>query len=151
VRGLMDPADKVKLNKNNVVFGTCVTAGITAEKVVVVENTAWELEKGSIVYITFENVNTAENPTLKVNCKDAKPINFKTSLPYLLSNKLYGFIYDGTSYCLIEEFQNVEGQLQSYQLSSADSASTSAGRVGAEIFNSNTNAAIGKYAHAEGY
>ena len=53
-------------------YGECTTASNTAAKVV--DMTGFVLVSGITIHVKFTNSNTAENPTLNVNSKGAKPI-----------------------------------------------------------------------------
>ena len=82
-------------------YGTCETAAATAAKTVTLSNYA--LVTGGIVTVKFTNTNTAANPTLNINSKGAKAIQYNGSATFtagILSGAVT-FIYDGTAYQII--------------------------------------------------
>lgn len=95
---------KDKADVTNIAYGTCTTAGSTAEKVITVEdNDNWQLKKGAIIVAKFSNNNTASNVTINVNGTGAKSIWYGTSVYTGSSaaicgqaNRYYTFMYDGT-------------------------------------------------------
>ena len=83
-------------------YGTCSTAAATAAKVVSL--TGFTLATGAKVSVKFTVANTASSPTLNVNNTGAKPIYHMGSAiasRYLLANRIYTFIYDGTNFELV--------------------------------------------------
>ena len=93
--------------------GTCSTSGGTAIKDVDCSE-AFVLEKGVIIFVTFDNLNSAAvaDLQLRVNSNeltDAKPIKFllnadnPAQLPavgYIKANQTYMFHYDGTNWII---------------------------------------------------
>lgn len=96
-------------SKNVVRYGVCdSTSG--NDKVVTLSGTSgFTLETGSTVYVKFTYGNTKANPTLNVNSTGAKTIAHYgvttevAALP-LKPGHVYGFVYDGTNYELIGEY-----------------------------------------------
>ena len=83
-------------------YGTCSTAAATAAKVVSL--TGFTLATGAKVSVKFTVANTASLPTLNVNNTGAKPIYHMGGAitpRYLMANKIYTFIYDGTNFELV--------------------------------------------------
>lgn len=96
-------------SKNVVRYGVCdSTSG--NDKVVTLSGTSgFTLETGSTVYVKFTYGNTKANPTLNVNSTGAKTIAHYgvttevAALP-LKPGHVYGFVYDGSNYELIGEY-----------------------------------------------
>jgi len=96
-------------SKNVVRYGVCdSTSG--NDKVVTLSGTSgFTLEAGSTVYVKFTYGNTKANPTLNVNSTGAKTIAHYgvttevAALP-LKPGHVYGFVYDGSNYELIGEY-----------------------------------------------
>ena len=83
-------------------YGTCSTAAETAAKVVSLPGFA--LATGAEVTVSFTVTNTAANPTLNVNSTGAKGIRYKNAaVPsgYIVANKTYRFVYDGTYWQIV--------------------------------------------------
>ncbi len=83
-------------------YGTCDTVASTAAKTVSLSN--YSLVTGSRIVVKFTVTNTAANPTLNVNNTGAKPIVYRgsaISAGYLAANRVYEFVYDGTSWNLM--------------------------------------------------
>lgn len=83
-------------------FGTCSTAAGTAAKVVAL--TGFVLATGAEITVKFSATNTAANPTLNVNSTGAKAIRYKNAaVPsgYIVANKTYRFVYDGTYWQIV--------------------------------------------------
>ena len=83
-------------------YGTCSTAAATMEKTVAC--TSFILATGARIVVKFTVTNTAANPTLNVNSTGAKAIQYSgaaISAGYLVANRTYEFVYDGTNYQLI--------------------------------------------------
>lgn len=107
---LVTTGEKYTWNRR-VYYGTCTTAGGTADKVADLEGSeAFTLETGSIVMIKMTNVNTASNPTLNVESTGAKSImRYGTTAASTSANTSWNaggavtFVYDGT-YWLIADF-----------------------------------------------
>lgn len=90
---------------NVVHYGTCSTAAATAAKDVFLSN--FVLVTGSRVVVKFTVTNTAANPTLNVNGTGAKAIYYRgasISAGYLSANRTIEFIYNGTQYEAIGDF-----------------------------------------------
>lgn len=80
-------------------FATCETAGSLAQKEITLGN--GDLFGGKPLYLTFANVNSAENPTLAVNGGEAKPILWQGMPPEvgaLAKGQVYHLIYSGTAW-----------------------------------------------------
>lgn len=85
-------------------YGTCSTAAATAAKVVTLAN--FVLVTGSRIAVKFTVTNSAASPTLNVNNTGAKPIfynNAAITASYLVANRVYEFIFDGTNYVMVGE------------------------------------------------
>ncbi|MGE9999750.1 hypothetical protein [Desulfovibrio sp. SGI.133] len=83
-------------------YGTCSTAAGTAAKVVSIPGFA--LATGAEVTVRFTVTNTASSPTLNVNSTGAKGIRYKNAaVPsgYIVANKTYRFVYDGTYWQIV--------------------------------------------------
>ena len=82
-------------------YGTCSTAADTAAKVVAC--TGYKLVTGSRIMVKFTVTNTNASPTLNVNSTGAKAIKWN-NLAYknLVANRVYEFVYDGSSYILTD-------------------------------------------------
>ena len=121
-------------------YGTCSTAAATAAKVVSL--TGFTLTTGAKVSVKFTVTNTASSPTLNVNNTGAKPIyhmGHAISSEYLLANRIYTFIYDGTNFELVGNGNHVvAGKLPGSTLGVAATAEGSG------------TTASGDYSHAEG-
>lgn len=76
-------------------YGTCATAAATAEKVVTIEDAAWELRVGSIIGVYFSNTNTAGSETapvkLNVNNTGAKQIYYNNAAYISTSSSICGY------------------------------------------------------------
>ena len=86
-------------------YGTCSTAAATAAKTVSL--TGFSLVTGARVLVKFTVTNTAANPTLNVNSTGAKAIMYRgsaISAGYLAANRVYEFVYDGTDYEFIGDY-----------------------------------------------
>lgn len=87
-------------------YGTCSTAAGTAAKAVTANVKTFSLEAGAIVAVKFSYTNTAASPTLNVNSTGAKAIYYRGSAvpaKYLLANKVYEFIYNGTQWDMLTD------------------------------------------------
>lgn len=85
-------------------YGTCVTAGSVAAKVV--SCSEFSLTEGATVLVKFSYENSASSPTLNVNSTGAKSIYYKgstlsSSLYYWGDGNIVEFYYDGTYWNLI--------------------------------------------------
>ncbi|MDY2667146.1 hypothetical protein [Desulfovibrio sp.] len=83
-------------------YGTCSTAAGTAAKVVALSG--FVLATGAEITVKFSATNTAANPTLNVNSTGAKGIRYKNAaVPsgYIVANKTYRFVYDGTYWQIV--------------------------------------------------
>ena len=86
-------------------YGTCSTEAGTAAKVVSLPN--FTLTTGSRVVVKFTVTNTAANPTLNVNNTGAKEVYYRNaaiSAGYLSANRTIEFVYNGTQYEAIGDF-----------------------------------------------
>ena len=84
----------------------CATAGNTAAKTIDVSYGTYTLQTGGEISVTFDNANTADNPTLNVNSTGAKAIYYNGSaIPahYLQANHCYTLRYDGTNWNIVGE------------------------------------------------
>ena len=96
--------------------GTCITPGSTAIKEVSCDTfNNSDLKKGAVIYVTFDNTNTAlvSNLQLNVNDTGAKSIkkfynaslNLLNNPAELFANETYIFQYDGTNWvCMTSDF-----------------------------------------------
>ena len=83
-------------------YGACSTAAGTAAKVVSIPG--FVLDTGAEVTVRFTVTNKAANPTLNVNNTGDKAIQYRNaaiSAGYLVANRTYRFVYDGSSYELV--------------------------------------------------
>ena len=83
-------------------FGTCSTAAGTAAKTVALSG--FVLATGAEITVKFSATNTASSPTLNVNNTGAKAIRYKNAaVPsgYIVANKTYQLIYDGTYWQIV--------------------------------------------------
>ena len=83
-------------------YGSCSTDAATVEKVVACTNYA--LKTGGRITVKFTVTNTAANPTLNVNSTGAKAIYYRGTAigtGYLVANRTYEFVYNGTQYELV--------------------------------------------------
>lgn len=86
-------------------YGTCSTAAGTAAKEV--SCSGFKLVTGANIFIKFTVTNTASNPTLNVNGTGAKAVyynNVAISAGQLKVNRILHFIYNGTQYEFVGEF-----------------------------------------------
>ena len=95
--------ENIEIPSGKVAYGTCSTEAATAEKTVVVEDTNWELEVGSMVAVKFSVSNSASNVTINVNGTGAYPIwasaaeYTSTSTNYTgYANRTYTYMFNGT-------------------------------------------------------
>lgn len=93
-------------------YGECTTASNTAAKVV--DMTGFVLVKGVTITVKFTNSNTAENPTLNVNSKGAKPIMRygttnagTTEYTSWKAGNIISLTYDGTNW-IINDFLGID-------------------------------------------
>lgn len=87
-------------------YALCSTAGDTAAKTASITAGTFSLGTGSIVNVKFENINSANSPTLNINSTGAKNIfsngaQITTGTNKWLLKGLCTFIYDGTQYHLV--------------------------------------------------
>lgn len=83
-------------------YGACSTAAGTAAKTVTLSG--FVLATGAEITVKFSATNTAANPTLNVNSTGAKGIRYKNAaVPsgYIVANKTYRFVYDGTYWQIV--------------------------------------------------
>lgn len=89
--------------KSKQYYGTCTTAGGTANKVVTCEG--FVLEVGVEIEVLFSNFNTVSEITLNVNNTGAKGVFFNHGLGAMrhaiASNSICKFRYDGTNYMVV--------------------------------------------------
>jgi hypothetical protein len=100
---------------NIVHYGTCSTAAATAAKTVAISG--FVLEVGATATVKFSYTNTAENPTLNVNSTGAKPIYYNGAAivtSYLVANRVYTFVYDGTNYLVVGDIDTVDNRTIKY-------------------------------------
>lgn len=101
---------------NIVHYGTCSTAAATVAKTVAVSG--FVLEVGATATVKFSYSNTASNPTLNVNSTGAKPIYYNgvaITSSYLVANRVYTFVYDGTNYLVVGDIDtNTNSQSTKY-------------------------------------
>lgn len=99
-----------EFGNSKIFYGGCDTAAGTAAKASTIDGfTGKDLENGVVVYITFDNTNSAANPTLNISDTGAKPIkcvirNELTGLPeanYLIAGQTYRFVYDGENWVTV--------------------------------------------------
>ena len=111
--------------------GTCST--YTGEAAKVVNCSGYTLAKGDIIYVTFDDTNSALSPTLNVNNTGAKSIRAivngeLTTLPNrnaIYANEALQFQYDGT-YWVLMNIDTAPGTLNTtstYSLSTSSSES----------------------------
>ena len=106
-------ATKFPRNIGKIYYGTCDTAGGTADKIVTCSN--FVLETGAVIFVQFTNKNTASPTNLSMrinssNSADNRPIRYyhndevnPSYLPaagYIGQNQTYRFHYDGTNYIM---------------------------------------------------
>ena len=76
--GLGTVANKVK---NLIAIGTCSTEAATAAKeITITGNANWALKTGAMIVVTFDETNTANNPTFNVNNTGAKSVFLNTGV-----------------------------------------------------------------------
>lgn len=107
-------------------YATSGTAAGTAAKVAItVTSSEFVLEKGSIVFVKFTYANTASSPTLAVDNAAAKTITNAAGYDWV-ANEIVGFVYNGTSYEIIDHGKATTTYYGVTKLSSAtNSTSTS--------------------------
>lgn len=113
-----------QLNGANIYYGTCATAaGTSAKAVTCPAFSSSALTTGTIVYVTFNNTNSAAvaGLTLSVNGTTAKPIKYQynasasSALPavgYIVANQTYAFSYDGTNWVTRDIHYNTNDNTQ---------------------------------------
>lgn len=89
-------------------FGVCSTGGGTVAKVVTVTPPITGLTTGMLIYVKFDNTNTASNPTLNVNGTGAYAIKrYGTTAPSTSSasswnaGSVCALVYDGTYWQMV--------------------------------------------------
>lgn len=88
--------------------GNCTDAAATAAKTVTIGN--FKLYTGAWVVVKFSNTNSAAvaSLTLNVDSTGAKPIKYRnanlSSAGLLIANRYTYFIYDGTNYQIVGDF-----------------------------------------------
>lgn len=91
-------------------YGTCSTAAATAAKVVAC--TGFTLATGATIKVRFTVTNTAASITLNVNNTGAKNIRYRnadittSTAGYFAANRTYEFVYDGTYYQVVGDFDS---------------------------------------------
>lgn len=107
---------------NIVHYGTCSTAAATAAKTVSVSG--FVLEVGAMATVKFSYTNSATRPTLNVNSTGAKPIYYNgaaITAAYLVANRVYTFVYDGTNYLVVGDIDtNSDSQSIKYHTTAAN-------------------------------
>ena len=106
--------NSLKLGSGTYVFttpyATCGTAAAEAAKVAATTpGSNFSLETGARITVKFTVTNTASSPTLNVNSTGAKPIYYRgqpISASYLMANRTYEFIYNGTQYELVGDLDS---------------------------------------------
>ena len=104
-------------NTPKIAFGTCATAAATAEKVVTIDNPAWNLQVGDIIGVKFTNSNTASTVKLNVNGTGAIQLAYNTTRPFTgadnwitgYANRTIFYQYDGTYWYWITAGYNQNG------------------------------------------
>ena len=139
---------------NIIHYGTCSTAAATAAKVVSLPG--FTLATGAKVSVKFTVANAVSSPTLNVNNTGAKPIYHMGSAiasRYLLANRIYTFIYDGTNFELVDNGSHViAGKAPGSTLglaATAEGLGTVASEEASHAEGSETRAS-GEASHAEG-
>ncbi len=89
-------------------YGVCSTAQGTAAKTVTVSPALEALEEGELIFVKFNNSNTASNPTLNVNGLGAKTIRrYGTTSPSTSAasswnaGSVVALVYDGTTWQMV--------------------------------------------------
>ena len=80
-------------------YSVCSTAAATANKTVTASN--FKLVTGAHIFVRFSYTNTASSPTLNVNGTGAKSIKYNNNTitaGYLISNKIFEFVYTGSAW-----------------------------------------------------
>lgn len=103
----------------SLLYGTCNTAANTADKVVTLA--AFDtLATGITVYVSFDNANTAANPTLKVGSTAVKSIISPNGSLTWAAQSIIGFTYNGTNWVM----QNADVDFDSVALTGTPTAPT---------------------------
>ena len=101
----------VVVNASGTLTGTSSTAAGTAAKTVTLASgQTFTLATDVEAIVTFDNTNTANNPTLNINSTGAKPIYYNgKAIPkeYLRSDTQYKFKYNGTQYECLNTFNRL--------------------------------------------
>ena len=133
-------------------YGTCSTAAGTATKAVVcTEFTSSELVKGALLFVTFDNGNSAsvDNLKLNVNSTGDKPMRkllansgnsgtvSKLSQPWeIKANQTYLFEYDGTNWvCMTLDYNTNTTYTAMTQSEANTGTSTTARSITAKVLN----------------
>ena len=107
---------------NIVHYGTCSTAAATATKTVTVSG--FVLEVGATATVKFSYTNSINSPKLNINNTGAKPIYYNgAGIPayYLMGNRVYTFVYDGTNYLVVGDIDtNNDSQSAKYNTTDAN-------------------------------
>ena len=89
-------------------YGECNTAANVQAKVI--SCPGFVLTTGARIIIKFTNNNNFREPTFNVNDTGAVPVRYFGSLlpvaNFLRSGAVYQFVYDGTNYCFVGNFDN---------------------------------------------
>lgn len=118
-----------------VFYGTCETAGATAAKVVACENfSASDLKAGTIIVVYFSATNSGAvgSLTLNVNNTGAKSIKYinngtkgnLTSAGYLKASTSYPFLYDGTNWLALINYNTTYSEISEANITNGSSSST---------------------------
>lgn len=103
-------------------YGECNTAATVQAKVIVCPG--FVLTTGARIIIKFTKNNNFRDPTFNVNNTGAVPVRyFGSQLPtanFLRSGAVYQFIYDGTNYCFVGNFDNNNHVYQSASSTNAE-------------------------------
>lgn len=86
-------------------FAKCLTAsGVAAKTATLTPQTSFSLYVGATVSVTFNEANTAANPTLSINGSGIKPIyafgNSLSRVYYWKSKSTVQFVYDGSAWVM---------------------------------------------------
>ena len=113
--------------------GTCSDAAATAAKTVTIGN--FKLYTGAWVVVKFSNTNSAAvaSLTLNVDGTGAKPIKYRnanlSSAGLLIANRYTYFVYDGTNYQIVGDFDTNSDRYVNTASFADDSTNTTASPV----------------------
>ena len=92
----------------NINYGTCDTSGSTVDKETTISG--FNLILGIEISVKFDNANTVNSPTLNVSSTGAKPLEYMgypVTNGMILDNHVAQFIYDGTSWVLLNPPESI--------------------------------------------